>query len=489
VIDRMTESEKTLLEAIAKLSEKIDSYDKRIVSMGLDIAKVQSQMDLSMRSIQALQKEQIILVKAVHGSASSGGVIGSAPASMRADSSSQGPPLPHVGAGNNNSSPPSVAAHDQGSGDVDHRRHWMLKMDFSKFDGADVHIWLDKCATYFQLYAIPADFRVIVASLHMIGKASHWFQTYKLSAGNLTWEAFVVVVSHEFEVNAHRMKTMELLKLKQIRSVEEYKDQFDQLVYHIMMYDKSISETMLVSHFLLGLKAELRHSVEMHLPATVSQASTLAAVQEHLSKQSRAQFKKLAINKAKPKAINNSPELWKVRQLKEFRRANNLCFKCGEKYTPTHKCGTPTGTINLMEHTTVDGGTFLSNEILEALEAPQMFLMEDHCYLSLHALSGQPKQKSIQLRALVKNQALVILLDSSSSQMFLNSALAQKLQLAISPIASMAVKVANGASLSCSYEVKQFEWWIQGSTFQVDAKLLEIGAYDLVLSMDWLERL
>jgi hypothetical protein len=42
VIDDMIESEKALLEAIAKLSEKIDSYDKRIVSLGSDISKVQS---------------------------------------------------------------------------------------------------------------------------------------------------------------------------------------------------------------------------------------------------------------------------------------------------------------------------------------------------------------------------------------------------------------------------------------------------------------
>jgi hypothetical protein len=112
---------------------------------------------------------------------------------------------------------------------------------------------------------------VTAAFLHMIGKTSHWFQTYKLSAGNINWEAFAIAVSHEFEVNAHKMKTMKILKLRQIGSIEEYKDQFDQLVYHIMLYDNNIRETMLVSHFLLGLKAELRQS-------TLSQAATLAAV-------------------------------------------------------------------------------------------------------------------------------------------------------------------------------------------------------------------
>jgi hypothetical protein len=167
--------------------------------------------------------------------------------------------------------------------DHDARRTWIPKMDFPKFDGSDVRIWLDKCSAYFQLYSIPHDFRVIAASMHMVDNASHWFQTYKHSPGVHTWEHFVVAVSQEFEVNTHRVKTMELLNLKQIGLAEDYKNQFDKLVYHILLYDKSLSETMLVPQFLLGLKDELRHSVEMHLPVSVSQAATLAAVQEHLN--------------------------------------------------------------------------------------------------------------------------------------------------------------------------------------------------------------
>jgi hypothetical protein len=108
--------------------------------------------------------------------------------------------------------------------------------------------------------------------------------------------------------------------------------------------------------------------------------------------------------------------------------------------------------------------------------------------LSLHALSGQPQHRAIQLSALVKNQVLVVPIDSGSSHTFLNSVLAQKLQATTTPLPPMSVKVANGASLSCTAEVKNFKLWVQGYTFQVDAKLIDIGAYDLVLGMEWLER-
>jgi prefoldin subunit 5 len=59
LVERMLESEKTLLEAVAKLSEKMDAYDKHITSMGSNLSEVQSQVDLSLSSIQALQHEQI----------------------------------------------------------------------------------------------------------------------------------------------------------------------------------------------------------------------------------------------------------------------------------------------------------------------------------------------------------------------------------------------------------------------------------------------
>jgi hypothetical protein len=36
--------------------------------------------------------------------------------------------------------------------------------------------------------------------------------------------------------------------------------------------------------------------------------------------------------------------------------------------------------------------------------------------------------------------------------------------------------------------VKGLEWWIQGHTFQVDARVLDLAAYDQILDMDWLEQ-
>jgi hypothetical protein len=55
-------------------------------------------------------------------------------------------------------------------------------------------------------------------------------------------------------------------------------------------------------------------------------------------------------------------------------------------------------------------------------------------------------------------QALIILVDSGSLHTFLNSNIAGKLKITSIAIAPMSVKVANGASLPCKAEVKNFEW-------------------------------
>jgi hypothetical protein len=58
---------------------------------------------------------------------------------------------------------------------------------------------------------------------------------------------------------------MELLSLRQSGNVVDYRRAFDQLVYHIRLYDSSANPTMLIAQFILGLKEELRFPIEMQL--------------------------------------------------------------------------------------------------------------------------------------------------------------------------------------------------------------------------------
>lgn len=49
------------------------------------------------------------------------------------------------------------------------------------------------------------------------------------------------------------------------------------------------------------------------------------------------------------------------------------------------------------------------------------------------------------------------------------------------------VKVANREVLQCDIIVPGLNWWIQGITFSTDMRVVDLGAYDAMLRIDWLQ--
>lgn len=112
---------------------------------------------------------------------------------------------------------------------------------------------------------------------------------------------------------------------------------------------------------------------------------------------------------------------------------------------------------------------------------------EEEMFLSQNTLVGTTYARTTRLRALVGKQVMLILLDSGSSHIFINTDMVDKLSVKPAQVPPMMVKVANGEMLSCTAELQGFSWWIQGHTFQHDIKVLHLGGYDAVLGMDRLE--
>jgi hypothetical protein len=264
-------------------------------------------------------------------------------------------------------------------------------MNFPTFDGIDARIWVEKCTSYFAMYQIPLGFRVSVASLHISGVAAHWFQSYKNTPGFQIWDQFILAVMAEFVVDTHMAKTMELLSLRQTGTVEEYHKGFEQLVYNIRLFDSLLSPTMLTVQFLLGLKLELRSAVEMQLLDSIAKAAILAAVQEQfLDRGKKGNVKWNSLKQGHPPDITkgtntfSATEMWKARQMKDFRRTNGLCYKCGDKFTPVHKCpALAIAQLSVISASEMgDGGGILTDDILEALETSTSH-SEPDCHISL----------------------------------------------------------------------------------------------------------
>nr|AAM51834.1 Putative plant disease resistance polyprotein [Oryza sativa Japonica Group]ABF94062.1 retrotransposon protein, putative, unclassified [Oryza sativa Japonica Group] len=219
-------------------------------------------------------------------------------------------------------------------------------------------------------------------------------------------------------------------------------------------------------------------------PSGISQESVLAS---RATKALKGKFVKLPQYKSDvssdttPGRVDKG-DLWKAKQLKDYRRAQGLCFKCGDKYTPEHRCAVG-GQIKAMQLEEV-----LTDDILDVVIAAEQSDDEEDCHISLNALTGAYLLTAIRLRALVHSKVLLLLVDSGSSHNFIDYNFAQMLGLPLKPIPSTLVKVANGDCLPCQYVVPGFFWWIQGHTFTYDMRVVTLGGHDAILGMDWLEQ-
>uniref|UniRef100_A0ACD5YQQ8 Uncharacterized protein n=1 Tax=Avena sativa TaxID=4498 RepID=A0ACD5YQQ8_AVESA len=368
-------------------------------------------------------------------------------------------------------------------------------MLFPRFSGEQPRIWRDQCLDYFRVFDISPTLWLTTATLHLDGNAAVWLQSYKQRHELGGWPQFIVAVEAEFGADDHRRFMKALLRLKQAGSVDEYKQEFQALVYQVSMYNPHYDEQFFISQFTKGLKVELRGAVESLIPDTLDRAILIARVQQEVldDAKPRAQRQYGRADQTVARVEANRPalkfatgDLWKDRQLRDYRRANGLCFRCGEKYDPAHQCGQkPVAALNALE--TEECPLRLSEEVLNMIEMHDVATAEQ-LSLSIHAMAGSEGAETLRLRALVGNQVLVILVDSGSSSSFIHAHILERIRCTVAEAPSVAVKVANGECLYSTQIVPEFTWWSHGATFNTPMRVLNLGAYDAILGMDWLKQ-
>lgn len=135
-----------------------------------------------------------------------------------------------------------------------------------------------------------------------------------------------------------------------------------------------------------------------------------------------------------------------------------------------------------------DFGEVFSEDTVHALnlldETPEL----QCCLLSTHAMAGTEAGNTLRLRAMVGDQTMLLLVDSGSSHTFVNADFANRAGCVLSPSAPVSVKIANGQYMHCNQMVQNLTWKYQDVAFTENMRVLELGAYDAVLGMDWLDK-
>jgi hypothetical protein len=352
-------------------------------------------------------------------------------------------------------------------------------------------VWRDKCHDYFRVFNVSPMLWVTTTTLHMDGNAAIWLQAFRQRHDIGQWPQFITSVEAEFGADDQCQSMKALLNLKQHGTVNEYFREFQALMYWVTMYNPHYDNHFFVTQFVKGLRSDLRAMVKAQLPDTLECVVFLARVHQEILAVDKPRppkatpFAKAEVHNQRPAIKLGHGDLWKDRQLRDYRRANNLYFKCGEKYDPTHQCGAkPAATLNALQ--AEPGPEQLSEEVLNMLELQDIAAAEQ-LSLSLHALAGSESDSCFRLRALVGNQVLIILVDSESSSSFINAQVLHGLNCATMDAPALPMKLANGEIVHTTKLVPELTWWCQDATFTTLMRVLELGGYDAILGIDWLK--
>lgn len=379
------------------------------------------------------------------------------------------------------------------------------KTDFPKFDGDNPKLWKTNSEKYFSMYQVPYETWSSFATLHFVGNAALWLQTYEELHCVESWPELCVVVHGKFGKDKYQQHLEELEGLSQVGGVDEYYTKFEELMHKVLVYNKRYDETFFVTRFMGGLKTEIKTTIKLHKPRTVDLTLSLAKTQEELLlESSRKNYSKEGYKDAYKPVIKPvyqgkgilgaSPEeakkpeekpKWEERfdTLKAARRARGECFKCGEKYGLGHKCPKSVQ-LHVLE------------ELLEVLQLQEdgsqgddeeEHKSDEELVLSEFAVAGTMGRKTIRFHGMIQKQQLLILLDSGSSSNFLAENVVNKLGLQCETVPATQVTIADGGKMQCNQLVSGVEWWCQGHTFTIDFKVLNLGGYDMILGMEWLE--
>lgn len=145
----------------------------------------------------------------------------------------------------------------------------------------------------------------------------------------------------------------------------------------------------------------------------------------------------------------------KLKMLHDYRRARGLCFKCGERWGQEHVCPTLVQLHIIEELLDLFGLDNVIDTQVPLTDDPGDTVMT----ISRSAISGSVSAKAFQLRAWIEGHELLMLVDSSNTNSFINEPFATHIAGTQPLPRAYRVRVAGGGELLCSAVVPRCVWY------------------------------
>ncbi|CAL2271884.1 unnamed protein product [Prunus armeniaca] len=257
-----------------------------------------------------------------------------------------------------------------------------------------------------------------------------------------------------------------------------------------------------LSCFVGGLKEELKHDVKLLRPATVHEAMNFAHEVDaklqklryaHSAGNSKSRLPLLPIQNDLVSAKNevvprkDMPVKKLTPEEIQYKRQNNLCFYCDEKFVRGHKCARKQILLSDMGYNSSE-----EEERVHELQQIEQVAEVNACCITACALYGTPAPlaiKTMKLTAVIKNCPVVVLLDSGSSHNFIDIGMVKKLGWKLDQSHICDVMIADGGQVQSKGCCAAVPLAIETYVYTSDMFALPLGGCDIVLGVQWLRTL
>ncbi|GJV78676.1 ty3-gypsy retrotransposon protein [Tanacetum coccineum] len=375
-----------------------------------------------------------------------------------------------------------------------------MRLDVPKFSGVDPESWLFSVNEYFSLLNTPADQRLRIVGFNLEGAAAEWFRWMTRNGLITDWVRFEESVRNRFGPSKYEDPQGALSKLLQTGTVAEYQGEFEKLMNRVT----DISETLLISFYISGLKLTLQRELLVSKPTTLGDAFALARVTEaRLEDQSGVSVTPKAASTSGGSQGQHAPTIVKTPLLptppkatvnpngkplaikwispaeRQERLSKGLCFNCDNRWTRGHKC--PGKFLLLMTDSEEDPSEGFAADEDEAVESGDISI--------LNSLVGHGSPRSLQLWGKIGTTGVHVLIDNGSTHNFVRPDVVERMRLPLQATKAFKVYIGSGETLMCENVCSRVTLQMQGLEMEVDLYVLPMQGPDVVLGIQWLQKL
>eukprot|EP00253_Pinus_taeda_P002639 PITA_02639 len=310
------------------------------------------------------------------------------------------------------------------------RNHLKIKNELPRYDGKNfkgVVVWVNKMdAIFLANPPLGEQEKVITASTYLEAKAYDWF---------LWWSSKCT------ELKLHKPKTIEEAKHEAIIIERKYK---------------------------------------LHKTPYVTNDRTNNQFKGRASKTASENTSKYV-----PPPLRSEGK----QQINVERKKDGKCWKCGDKYHPGDKCATQklyNSEAKQEEESSEDSSDEEENE---ENENPSPESEDEIPRISIAAITRIAQPQTLKLKGYIKKQSVIVMVDSGSTDNFVDVYLAKRLNIFAYPVADLKVMVADGKQIDGVGKCHKVKLQLSDYAMESSFYTVPLGGVDVVLGVQWLRSL